>query len=74
MTLFLPKNFPSGPFFPWDYAFEYNDTHIAVALDYGSIINHHESPNAEKVWLDAARDTISFAVRRGVFDVRIATF
>ena len=66
MTLFLPKNFPSE-LSPWYFCFGHNKTHMGVALDYGSIVNHHESPNAEKVWLGAARGAFSFAVRRGGF-------
>ena len=45
MTLFLPKNFPRGQSTQC-YVFRHNETHTALDLDYGSIINHHESANA----------------------------
>ena len=45
MTLFLPENLPkSQPV--RNYVFGHNETHMALALDYGSLINHHESANA----------------------------
>ena len=31
------------------YAFAHNKTHMGVDLDYGSIINHHESANTEAI-------------------------
>ena len=44
MTLFLPKNFPQQLSI-WYYSFGHNDTHVAIPLDYGSLLNHHESAN-----------------------------
>ena len=44
MTLFLPKNFPRGCDI-WYYCFDHNDTHVALPLDYGSLLNHHKSSN-----------------------------
>ena len=56
MTLFLPENLPkSQPV--RNYVFGHNETHMALALDYGSLINHHESANARSVSPD-------FKVRR----------
>ena len=46
MTLFLPRNFPRGQTLKC-YAFSHNKTHIALDLDYGSIVNHHEHANAK---------------------------
>ena len=48
MTLFLPLNFPEDQA-PRHYAFGYNKTHMALALDYGSLINHRESANARAI-------------------------
>ena len=45
MTLLLPKNIPRD-LSVWYYSFGFNETHMAVPLDYGSILNHHESANA----------------------------
>ena len=45
-TLFLPNNFPSGQVLR-NYGFGYNETHTGLVLDYGSLLNHHESPNVE---------------------------
>ena len=47
-TLFLPKNFPPNQVLH-NYVFGYNETHTALALDYGSVFNHHESANANAV-------------------------
>ena len=44
MTMFLPRNIPKSQTVH-NYAFGYNETHLALALNYGSIINHHESAN-----------------------------
>ena len=46
MTLFLPNNFPLCQTLRC-YVFGHNETHMALDLDYGSIINHHESANAK---------------------------
>ena len=47
-TLFLPQNFPKGQFLR-NYVFGHNDTHMALALDYGSVMNHHDDPNVQAV-------------------------
>ena len=47
-TLVLPGTIP-GLQTPLYYSFGHNKTHIALDLDYGSIVNHHESANAEAV-------------------------
>ena len=46
MTMFLPRNIVQFQDVH-NYAFEYNETHLALGLDYGSIINHHESANTK---------------------------
>ena len=43
MTLLLPKNICEN------YVFAYNETHAALILDYGSVINHHEISNTKNV-------------------------
>ena len=30
-----------------NYVFGHNETHMALALDYGSVLNHHESANVQ---------------------------
>ena len=59
MTLYLPRNFPRGQT-PRYYVFSHNKTHMAWDLDYGSIINHHESANARA----AGADNMHYRVRR----------
>ena len=44
MTLFLPKNLPEGLSI-WYYCFGHNETHVAIPLDYGSLLNHQKSAN-----------------------------
>ena len=51
MTLVLPGNIP-GLQILRHYSFGHNKTHIVLDLDYGSIINHHESANAEAILLN----------------------
>ena len=65
ITLFLPKNLPDDLSFR-HYRFGYNETHTAVPLNYGSILNHHESANTRLT-------NMNFYVR-GVFNVQIVTF
>ena len=50
-TLVLPGTIP-GLQTPLYYSFGHNRTHIVLDLDYGSIINHHESANAEAMRVD----------------------
>ena len=47
-TLVLPGNVPKNQALR-NYVFGLNETHIALALDYGSILNHHESANVHAV-------------------------
>ena len=51
MTLLLPRNIPPRQS-PRCYVFAHNKTHSALDLDYGSIINHHESANARATGVD----------------------
>ena len=69
-TVFLPNNFPQGVSV-WYYVFAYNETHMAVPLDYGSLLNHHESANT-RVWF-GLNNNLHFQVR-GIFNVRIIAF
>ena len=48
MTLFLPKNFPRSQT-ALNYVVGHNETHMALALDYVALLNHHESANTEAV-------------------------
>jgi len=45
-TLFLPRNFPNSQVL-CNYAFGYNETHMGLVLDYGSLLNHHENANVK---------------------------
>ena len=63
MTLFLPNNF--SPLSIGYYIFAYNATHVAMPLDYGSLLNHHESTNAEAVGVSGCVSNVYFRVRRG---------
>ena len=47
-TLFLPANFPTNQPLR-NSVFGHNKTHMALALDYGSVLNHHESANVHAV-------------------------
>ena len=58
-TLFLPKNFPRRQA-AWYYLFGHNKTHMALVLDYGSLVNHHESANTRHTGFN----NIHFQVRR----------
>ena len=62
MTLLLPKNICEN------YVFAYNETHAALILDYGSVINHHESPNVEAIHFSdfPPLNDVHFRVRMGV--------
>ena len=73
-TLFLPKNFPKKQVL-LNYVFGYNETHIGLVLDYGSVLNHHESANVKAVEFPASNN-IHFRVRNSGFclNVRIAMF
>ena len=63
-TLFLPENFPSEHIIR-NYVFGHNDTHVALALDYGSLFNHHERANVQAVDFPLLNDNVYFEVRRG---------
>ena len=69
MTLLLPTNIIMGQA-TWNYAFGHNETHKALALDYGSIINHHESANTRAVHFSDFENSIHFQVRVGVFNMQ----
>ena len=74
-TLFLPENFPSEHIIR-NYVFGHNDTHVALALDYGSLFNHHESANVEAGGEVAGSSNVEFMVRLGfqAFNVLITIF
>ena len=61
-TLFLPKNFPKTQALR-NYVFGHNETHMALALDYGSVLNHHESPNVKAGEEFAGSGGVDFYVR-----------
>ena len=63
MILFLPVDFPKG-LDPWYYVVGANQTHVALALGYGLIANHHKSINTEYNWADSTHRNIEFMVRR----------
>ena len=57
MTLLLPKNICEN------YVFAYNETHAALILDYGSVINHHESANARATHFPDVNHNLYIQVR-----------
>lgn len=59
MTLFLPKSFPRRQD-AWYYLIGHNETHMALPLDYGSLINHHECANTRMIGFN----NIHYQVRR----------
>ena len=61
--LFLPKNFPRSEFVN-NYIFGYNETHTLLILDYGSLLNHHESANVKPVAVPGSNSGY-FRVRMG---------
>ena len=68
MTLFLPINFPNSEVVH-NYVFDHNKTHCALVLDYGSVMNHHESPNMLAVRVGEKRtktqnENVYFQVRK----------
>ena len=63
MTMFLPLNFPIDQA-AWNYVFGLNETHKALALDYASVANHHESANTKVIHLLGLKHNIEFQVRR----------
>ena len=63
MTLFLPKRLPQDLSL-WYYVFGYNETHMALPLDYASLFNHHKTANTY-IWL-GRNSNMHFRVR-GVF-------
>ena len=63
-TLYLPRNFPTSQVL-CNYAFGYNETHVGLVLDYGSVLNHHESANVE-VGEEHPGGGVHFYVRMGV--------
>ena len=62
-TLFLPKNIPKNQVL-CNYAFGYNETHVGLVLDYGSVLNHHESANVQ-VGEEYPGGGVHFYVRMG---------
>ena len=63
MTLFLPKTFPLDHQATRDYTFGHNNTHMALSLDYGSLMNHHESANVRSGH-QLGSDAMQFQVHR----------
>ena len=60
-TLYLPENFPKGQPLR-NYVFGHNTTHMALVLDYGSVFNHHDSPNVQAVRFPQSNNVL-FQVR-----------
>ena len=72
MTLFLPKNLPPALSI-WYYCFDYNETHMAMPLSYGSLLNHHKSANVKSAnvyTLSGLNNNVHFQVR-GDFQIAI---
>ena len=70
MTLCLPNNFPKSQIVD-NYQFGHNKTHSALVLDYGSLVNHHKSPNVKAAMISGTiakpAPNIHFLVRITVF-------
>ena len=64
VTLFLSRSVSKDLIFR-HYNFAFNVTHAAVPLNYGSILNHHESANMRL-------NNMNLYVR-GIFNVEIVT-
>ena len=48
-----------------NYVFNYNETHIGLVLDYGSLINHHESANVKAGEEVPGSNKVNFQVLMG---------
>ena len=64
MTLYLPYNLPGSQIVS-NYIFSHNKTHSGLVIDYGSLLNHHESPNTKTAEMFGSGPNIHFQVRRG---------
>ena len=62
-TLLLPKNFPHNQVL-YNYIFGHNETHNGLVLDYGSLLNHHESANVKAGHFEGSYN-VEFKVRAG---------
>ena len=63
-TLYLPYNMPRTQVI-CNYIFGHNETHTALVIDYGSLCNHHDSPNAKAVTVHEPVPNTHFQVRTG---------
>ena len=63
-TLFLPENFLNTRQVLGNYVFAYNETHMSLILDYGSVLNHHESANVEAAKVPGSKN-LHFQVLMG---------
>ena len=63
MTLYLPYNLPRSQVV-CSYAFDHNETHAGLGIDYGSLLNHHESANVKHVSISGSDPNVVFQVRR----------
>ena len=65
MTLYLPYNVPRSQVV-CNYIFHHNTTHSGLVIDYGSLLNHHESANVKSESIEEeSGPNIHFQVRRG---------
>ena len=63
MTLYLPYNLPKSQVVQ-NYNFDHNQTHSALVIDYGSLLNHHESANVKALTFSRPDPNVHFLVRR----------
>ena len=63
-TIFLPQNFPDRQVLR-NYVFGYNETHMGLVIDYGSLLNHHENANAKAGEEIPGSNEVHFQVRMG---------
>ena len=64
MTLYLPNNLPKSQVVH-NYVFGHNVTHMGLVIDYGSLLNHHESANVKALTVSRRGPNLVFLVRRG---------
>ena len=64
-TLYLPYNLPRSQVVR-NYVFAHNQTHMALVIDYGSLLNHHKDANVKTFGILGSHPKLHFQVRRGV--------
>ena len=55
----------------YNYIFNHNKTHKTLVIDYGSLCNHHDSPNTKAIKDSGSKLNLHFQVRT-ISNVRTA--